>query len=166
MLGCCSPLPVSPIRHIAPNISRRASETSVVGDASSRPRYCSSRAVLKPKNSGVHRVVGPRHLLCLVDDVGEGEVVLLGEALHLLRCVLRLAHVDVGHNRDHAHSPPSSLGNAGDGLAHVRTLSPAFSRSSRPTASLNLLATRPLPYVPGPARNRTKPEIRYLFVTF
>src|SRR5512147_931343 len=52
-----------------------------------------------------NRVVGPRHLLGLVDDVGEAEVVLLGETLHLFGCVLRIVHVVVGHDRDYADTP-------------------------------------------------------------
>jgi hypothetical protein len=53
---------------------------------------------------GADRVVGPCHGLRFVDDVGKGEVVFLGEVLHLLGCVLGIAHVVVGHDRDYADS--------------------------------------------------------------
>src|SRR2546430_12691256 len=54
MLGICSsgPRPVPATCTIASNRSRRTSRGAVsLREASSRPRYCSSRSALKPKKS-------------------------------------------------------------------------------------------------------------------
>src|SRR5258706_3547578 len=47
----------------------------------------------------LRRAVGPRHRLALVQQVGEAEAVLRGEALHVLKTVLRIGGGVVGHDR-------------------------------------------------------------------
>ena len=75
--GICSggPRPVSATCFIASKRSRRAFGIGVVREASILPRYCNSSCALKPKKSGVS-AVRARHVLRLVDYVGEGESML------------------------------------------------------------------------------------------
>ena len=73
MLGRCSagPLPVSAIRHIASNSSRR--HRGRAWSVTTKPAAVLQRgAGSKPKIGGRYRVVGPRHRLCFVYDVGKG----------------------------------------------------------------------------------------------
>src|SRR5271169_3900161 len=48
------------------------------------------------------RIIGSRHILCLIDNVGEGEAVLRGERLHVVKRVLAINPGIVRHNGDGA----------------------------------------------------------------
>ncbi len=61
-------------------------------------------AVVTEKVRGALCVVGLRHLLTLVEQIGEGEVVSFGELAHVFRAVGGEAAVVIGHDGGHTYA--------------------------------------------------------------
>jgi hypothetical protein len=100
------PLPVSAISFIASNSSRLAPvRAGSIRLSSNRPRYCSSRRSLNPKNSGrADGPKGPGDVLPLVVEIGKREGVLVGKGTHTLEGICGIGLGIIGADGDARHA--------------------------------------------------------------